>query len=228
MKGKDLTERVYRDFKRDVMLKKFPSNDLFSEQMLAERYDCSRTPAREAAGRLVAEGFLNKYPSKGYIVRLPTEREMAEMRYCCFVLENAALELSVHCAYGEEIRALYSLLDEKIDDPEVAYFSNMTFHYELTKLSGNNTILSMVERLHGLMIREESEPTYRGLTSLGETMPVEGPKQTFDKKEEKECQRKLVDALLARDLAEAKRQLYIDMYHEAANREGKALNRQSF
>ena len=42
MKGKDLTERVYRDFKRDVMLKKFPSNDLFSEQMLAERYDCSR------------------------------------------------------------------------------------------------------------------------------------------------------------------------------------------
>ena len=86
----------------------------------------------------------------------------------------------------------------------------------------------MVERLHGLMIREESEPTYRGLTYLGETMPVEGPKQTFDKKEEKECQRKLVDALLARDLAEAKRQLYIDMYHEAANREGKALNRQSF
>ena len=76
MKGKDLTERIYRQIKRDLMMCRLPSSELFSEQMLADRYNCSRTPAREAAGRLVSEGFLNKYPSKGYIVRLPTEREI--------------------------------------------------------------------------------------------------------------------------------------------------------
>ena len=117
MKGKDLTERIYRQIKRDLMMCRLPSSELFSEQMLADRYNCSRTPAREAAGRLVSEGFLNKYPSKGYIVRLPTEREMSEMRYCLYSLETAALRLTVHTAYLEEFHSLMQLLEREIDDP---------------------------------------------------------------------------------------------------------------
>lgn len=210
MKGKDLTERVYREIKRDLMLRKLPSSELFSEQMLADWYHCSRTPAREAAGRLVSEGFLNKYPSKGYIVRLPTDREMNEMRYCRYVLEIAALRQTVHMAYVEDFRRLYNLLDRTYDDPELAYFSNMTFHYELAKLSGNKTIVSYIERLLGLMIRGESTPIYRGSAYLGDRLPendiapAEQPSQ--------ELHRKIVDALVSRDLKNAVRYLNLDIY----------------
>lgn len=210
MKGKDLTERVYREIKRDLMLRKLPSSELFSEQMLADWYHCSRTPAREAAGRLVSEGFLNKYPSKGYIVRLPTDREMNEMRYCRYVLEIAALRQTVHMAYVEDFRRLYNLLDRTYDDPELAYFSNMTFHYELAKLSGNKTIVSYIERLLGLMIRRESTPIYRGSAYLGDRLPendiapAEQPSQ--------ELHRKIVDALVSRDLKNAVRYLNLDIY----------------
>lgn len=210
MKGKDLTERVYREIKRDLMLRKLPSSELFSEQMLADWYHCSRTPAREAAGRLVSEGFLNKYPSKGYIVRLPTDREMNEMRYCRYVLEIAALRQTVHMAYVEDFRRLYNLLDRTYDDPELAYFSNMTFHYELAKLSGNKTIVSYIERLLGLMIRGKSTPIYRGSAYLGDRLPendiapAEQPSQ--------ELHRKIVDALVSRDLKNAVRYLNLDIY----------------
>ena len=210
MKGKDLTERVYREIKRDLMLRKLPSSELFSEQMMADWYHCSRTPAREAAGRLVSEGFLNKYPSKGYIVRLPTDREMNEMRYCRYVLEIAALRQTVHMAYVEDFRRLYNLLDRTYDDPELAYFSNMTFHYELAKLSGNKTIVSYIERLLGLMIRGESTPIYRGSAYLGDRLPendiapAEQPSQ--------ELHRKIVDALVSRDLKNAVRYLNLDIY----------------
>lgn len=210
MKGKDLTERVYREIKRDLMLRKLPSSELFSEQMLADWYHCSRTPAREAAGRLVSEGFLNKYPSKGYIVRLPTDREMNEMRYCRYVLEIAALRQTVHMAYVEDFRRLYNLLDRTYDDPELAYFSNMTFHYELAKLSGNKTIVSYIERLLGLMIRGESTPIYRGSAYLGDRLPendiapAEQPSQ--------ELHHKIVDALVSRDLKNAVRYLNLDIY----------------
>ncbi len=210
MKGKDLTERVYREIKRDLMLRKLPSSELFSEQMLADWYHCSRTPAREAAGRLVSEGFLNKYPSKGYIVRLPTDREMNEMRYCRYVLEIAALRQTVHMAYVEDFRRLYNLLDRTYDDPELAYFSNMTFHYELAKLSRNETIVSYIERLLGLMIRGESTPIYRGSAYLGDRLPendiapAEQPSQ--------ELHRKIVDALVSRDLKNAVRYLNLDIY----------------
>ena len=35
MKGKDLTERVYREIKRDLMLRKLPSSELFSTSIQA-------------------------------------------------------------------------------------------------------------------------------------------------------------------------------------------------
>lgn len=212
MKGKDLTERVYREIKRDLMLRKFPSSELFSEQMLADLYHCSRTPAREAAGRLVSEGFLNKYPSKGYIVRLPTEREMNEMRYCRYVLEVAALRQSFHTAYAEEFNALYNLLDCKYEDPEVAYFANMTFHYELAKLSRNATIVAYIERLLGLMIRGESATLYRGSTYLGERMPENCMNVEPEENMSAEHHRKIVDALIARNLKDAISHLCMDIY----------------
>lgn len=212
MKGKDLTERVYREIKRDLMLRKFPSSELFSEQMLADLYHCSRTPAREAAGRLVSEGFLNKFPSKGYIVHLPTEREMNEMRYCRYVLEIAALRQTFHSAYTEEIKSLYSLLDCQYDDPEVAYFSNMTFHYELAKLSGNQTIIGYIERLLGLMIRDESAPSYRGSTYLGEQLPKNRSSKDTGEKCLTEYHRKILDALLIRNLKDASAYLCMDIY----------------
>lgn len=214
MRGKDLTERVYHEIKRDLMLRKLPSNELFSEQLLADRYHCSRTPAREAAGRLTAEGFLKKYPSKGYIVRLPTEREINEMRYCCYVLEVAALRQSFHNAYVEEYRSLYELIDREYNDPDIAYFSNMTFHYELAKLSGNATILAYIEQLYGLTIRGEQAPIYRGNAYLDEKLPQKVDIQNISSNmlAEKEHHRKIVDALVARNLEDAVRYLCQDIY----------------
>ena len=214
MKGKDLTERVYREIKRDLMLRKLPSSELFSEQMLADRYHCSRTPAREAAGRLVSEGFLNKYPSKGYLVRLPTEREMNEMRYCCYVLEAAALKQAYHTAYAEEFRSLYALIDRKYDNPDLAYFANMTFHYELAKLSRNEILVAYIERLHGLMIRGEQAVVYRGSSYLDEQMPDRSETDTSksDQSEVTERHRKIIDALLEQKLEDALRWLCMDVY----------------
>ena len=221
MKGKDLTERIYRQIKRDLMMCRLPSSELFSEQMLADRYNCSRTPAREAAGRLVSEGFLNKYPSKGYIVRLPTEREMSEMRYCLYSLETAALRLTVHTAYLEEFHSLMQLLEREIDDPEIAYFSNMTFHYELAKLSRNDTLVNLIERLYSLMIRGESSPTHRGVPYLGDCFP--------DKREnfmplhgspgDTEQHKAIVRALIENRSEDALRLLIADIYPTVDSRE---------
>lgn len=214
MKGKDLTERVYREIKKDLMLRKIPSSELFSEQMLADWYHCSRTPAREAAGRLVAEGYLNKYPSRGYIVRLPTAREMYEMRYCCYTLERTALGLSLHNAYREEFHSLLKIIDGDMDDPELAYFSNMTFHYELAKLSGNQVMVSYIERLHSMMIRGESATSYRGSSYLGQSMPEQGEPSGFQRnmERERENHRKIVEAMMNNDLRTAVTWLCHDYY----------------
>ena len=109
MKGKDLTERIYKLMKTDLMLGHLKSDEMFNEQTLADRYGCSRTPVREAAGRLVIEGYLNKYPSKGYIIRVPSETEVRELRECRYVLECSVIDKLTANASDEQIRALACL-----------------------------------------------------------------------------------------------------------------------
>ena len=212
MKGKDLTERVYKEMKKDIMIGKIPCNELFSEQMLAETYHCSRTPAREAAGQLVIEGFLNKYPSKGYIIRLPTKREMHDMRYCRYVLECAALEQALHIAYTEDIKNLYRFVKTPQDNTEESIFSNMVFHCQLASLANNQTLVEMIERLHCRMLRNEVEQTETTESLYGYlTGPAKEPAPAplvFEPNNHKA----IVDAMVERDIEKAKEMMKQDIY----------------
>ena len=211
--SKDLTERVYKQIKRDIMLGSLPDNVLFSEQYLADRYACSRTPAREAAGRLAMEGFLNKYPSKGYCVRQLTQKEMREVRYTCYTLEMTALELIVHTAYGEDITNLYDLIDSRPDDAESAVFANLIFHCEVARLSGNDVMARIIESLQCRMLRGDVQPLENPYDFLGENRrPVR------DEPMSDQYHRALVDALVRRDLEGAKRALTLDYYPLTAAR----------
>ena len=142
---------------------------------------------------------------------------MNEMRYCRYVLEIAALRQTVHMAYVEDFHRLYNLLDRTYDDPELAYFSNMTFHYELAKLSGNETIVSYIERLLGLMIRGESTPIYRGSAYLGDRLPENGI--ALVEQPSHELHREIVGALVSRDLKSAVRYLSLDIYPDIKDSE---------
>ena len=213
MKGKDLTERVYKKIKRDIMLGKIPSGELFSEQMLADRYECSRTPAREAAGQLVMEGFLNKYPSKGYIIRQLTQKETREMYFCLYTLEQAALELSLHNAWGEDIQNLVDLIDKEPEDPEDAVFSNLIFHCELARLSGNDAMVRLIEQLHCRLIRGDMEPLDNPYSYLGEKRSHVSASSRSDQ------HRAIVNALLCRDLHAASDALRLDFYPEGPHAE---------
>lgn len=214
MKGKDLTEIVYKKMKKDIMLGKLPSNELFSEQMLSERYDCSRTPAREAAGRLVMEGFLNKYPSKGYIVHLPSLREQREMRHCRFILESSGLEQIVRTAYTDDIRRLYSIADQSDTGSEDDVFSNMIFHLELMKLSDNSVLLKLVEDLHCHLLRNSVEQNVTGVYELLDISPkvvnLESDKNVM--LNEPNNHRAILDAIIERDIEKAKKMLQMDIY----------------
>lgn len=218
MNGKDLTERVYKAFKKDLMLGYIPSGELFSEQMLAERYNCSRTPAREAAGRLVADGFLNKYPSKGYIVNLPTRQEMKEMRFCRWILESEALQLVLHCSYKEDLKDMYELMDALEKQEESKAFLEMIFHFELANLSGNRTLAQMIKLLNEKMVRGETQAPESTYTYEFLKEPQKNP--VMHTVYSAENHRQIISALLDGSLKDARRALWQDIYPESKWVEG--------
>lgn len=151
MRGKDLGERIYKMMKLDLMLGKYDNHEMYNEQDFADRYGCSRTPAREAAGRLVLEGFLNKYPSKGYIIRIPSETEVRELRECRYILECTVIDKIVADASDDQIHGLERVNTEDVMD--VLYTNNLSFHLDMVRLTGNTKLEQMVESLLYLLVR---------------------------------------------------------------------------
>ena len=48
---------VYEQIKQDVIRLRFRRDEIINEKALAERYQVSKTPVREALGELVQEGY---------------------------------------------------------------------------------------------------------------------------------------------------------------------------
>lgn len=203
MRGKDLGERIYKMMKLDLMLGKYDNHEMYNEQDFADRYGCSRTPAREAAGRLVLEGFLNKYPSKGYIIRIPSETEVRELRECRYILECSVIDKIVADASDDQIHGLERVNTEDVMD--VLYTNNLSFHLDMVRLTGNTKLEQMVESLLYLLVRPlvaTRYPSYEDYASR-----TQGGGRGLTKEH-----MAIVEALLARDAAKAKELLKEDVY----------------
>ena len=66
------TTAVYDLLKQDVIRLRFRRDEIINEKALAERYQVSKTPVREALSMLVQVGYLKKIPRVGYLVRAVT------------------------------------------------------------------------------------------------------------------------------------------------------------
>lgn len=154
--AKDLANKVYQQLKADIINDTFPIDGIITEQMLADRYGVSKTPAREAAIRLVYEDYLVKYPSKGYTVRNPGEQEINNIIDYRYLLECGIAERIIAKASDEEIKNLL-FLDKpgKNDDASVDEFSrlNLEFHMAMAELTHNESIVSCLRGALYLLLR---------------------------------------------------------------------------
>ncbi len=63
-----LNQQTYERFKKDIMTFALKPGEPVSAQKIAERYEVSRTPAREALVRLQNEGMVDIFPQSGSII----------------------------------------------------------------------------------------------------------------------------------------------------------------
>ena len=199
----DLSEKVYQKLKAELIAEVFPQDELIIEQTLVERYGVSRTPVREAAMRLVHEGYLKKYPKKGYTIRCVSKEELQELEECRYILESGIIDILIDKATDEEIRGLLSYVDDRGDYEGALVYWSHRFHLNMAALTGNenltallNTVLYKVARPIALAQRA-SINRYRELAKDASYVDPE--------------HLALVDALLARDAKRAKEILQQDI-----------------
>jgi DNA-binding FadR family transcriptional regulator len=162
---KNLSQELAEQIRRHIEDAHLRDGDLLmTEAQLADKFDVSRTVAREAVGQLRAIGLLEGRKRKGLIVRRPdpvhlfnaslpslpkSEHDLIELARLRFVLEVGAVELAAKNATDEQIvelsriaQQIKSSLGSKTAAKKELQL-DVAFHSLLLEMTGSKLIAGM-------------------------------------------------------------------------------------
>jgi len=96
----------------EILQGKHPAGTPLRQGQLAERFDVSRTPVREALHRLVATGLATFRPNSGFRVRSVPRAEYLDAMTIRSRLEGLAAERAVERITARQLGKVTSLVDE--------------------------------------------------------------------------------------------------------------------
>jgi DNA-binding GntR family transcriptional regulator len=192
---------IYKKIRRAIIMGTRPSGERFNVETIAQEYNTSVTPVRDALQMLSHEGLVEIKPRSGYFVESITLKQLRDLLDVRRILELSAVERAVLRITPEQIQELQTIHAGYTGDDDESYDrytdENRHFHYLLAKASGNNEIANLVARLHDQLAR------FMVMRRAGKTMEV--------------THVKIVEALQAHEVEAARQALLddIDRAHEA-------------
>lgn len=105
-------ELVLERLREAILNRTLKPGDRVVEAELAQVFNVSRTPVREALRVLEAEGLLRRIPRKGLFVRGITREDVVEIYSIRIALESLAVSIAVERITPVEISRLAKLVDQ--------------------------------------------------------------------------------------------------------------------
>ena len=127
--------------------------DRLVESELAERFNVSRTPIREALQRLETQSLLAR-EGRSLIVASLDHNQTAELYVVRGELEGLAARLAARHATEEEIRVLREMVEAdnaRLDDPTALSRSNRRFHKQIHLASHNRYLVQQLDLVYRSM-----------------------------------------------------------------------------
>lgn len=129
-----------------------PPGTRLDEQGLAAELGVSRTPLREAIGRLVEKGLVEYRPYQGNYVRTFTPKEVSDIYQVRRALEELAIRLTIDKLTSEKLATLRQTLDDieqamQRGDMEAVSEADNRFHELIARYSENETLIAQLEAL---------------------------------------------------------------------------------
>lgn len=154
-----LTDRVYALVRDRILDAELAPGEFLREADL-EPLGVSRTPIREALGRLASEGFLERIPHRGFRVPEEPVERLLELYPIVAALELLAGRLALprfSPADLARIKQINRRLREAADSTEVRerIDINNEFHRVFSERSGNERLCNMLDDLRAQLARLE-------------------------------------------------------------------------
>ena len=168
MESRPIREIAYEVLKHAIITGEIPAGERIVETDYAERLHISRTPLREALRKLERDGLVEYVLRRGVVVRAFTMEDVDEIYTIRNALEMLTLPAIIEKATPADIASLRARLhemDKVLESGDIENLSLMAraFHSEITRISGLNRILRVIEsqdefinRFSALAIRQEN------------------------------------------------------------------------
>jgi DNA-binding GntR family transcriptional regulator len=148
-KARDLTGEACRQIKQMILNYDLRPGQKLEHQALSDRLTMSRTPVREALGRLTEEGFVMRVPHKGYFVPEITEAEAEELFDLRERLEIYSVEKAIkNCTQGDlkELRAILGSYKKAISKgvSRQMFLIDENFHLRIAEIGGGAILKRML------------------------------------------------------------------------------------
>jgi DNA-binding GntR family transcriptional regulator len=141
----------YKRLLQAIDMGEFPPGARLIETELAERLGVSRTPVRQALGRLEAQGIAARDPRGGLAVAALDYDQLGELFEVREMAEALAGRLAARHASPTEIGLLQDMVEldrTRSDDPGALARSNKAFHLQLHRASHNRYLIQTLEGMH--------------------------------------------------------------------------------
>ena len=149
-------ERVYQLLREWLVSAQLPPGEFLSEAVLAQKCETSRTPVREACGRLAQDKWLALIPRKGYLVRPISVRDIVELYEFRKVLECFSAEKVAQTATAEQVtqlKAIVAVEGKSRANIQQILVANEAFHLRLAQMAGNQRVVDQLRLALGYVRR---------------------------------------------------------------------------
>lgn len=165
--SKPVRRLIYEYLKIAIIEGSYEPGDKLIDRVLAEDFNVSTTPVKEALRQLEKEGLINTIPRKGSFVADHIMSSIEEIAWLRAALEGVAARLASSRRTDEDIVKLNKVIDDmeiatKNQDMDKLRSYNTLFHDLILSTSKNSYIVNQIEsvRVYDLYIRKEVLSNY--------------------------------------------------------------------
>jgi DNA-binding GntR family transcriptional regulator len=150
-----LSHQIYRGIRGKIISGYLPQGSRLRERELAEEFQVSRVPLREAFPQLEADGFIQSSPRRGVRVTSLTLKDVDDLFEARQGIEVYAARLAAaRAGAGAPVDALESALRAAeaayaTRDADLIAEGNVAVHDEIVWLAGNSLLSKMMQAISG-------------------------------------------------------------------------------
>lgn len=145
-----LADRAMHEIRRMIVAGDLPGGSVVQDRKLAEQLGLSRTPVREALGRLAGQGYLRR-DKRLLTVQAVSVEDVMEILATRRLLEGETARLATGRLSQQRLSGIRAAIDGMASPREVSHDRHWTVddlvHLSIAEASGNRTMARLVKEL---------------------------------------------------------------------------------